>query len=230
MILKVSDYKEKLKDSMLFDPHTEEMIIKLVVSTIVGFIIGAEREYRNKSAGLRTIMLICLGSTIFTIISFENSHETEVGRIASNIVTGIGFLGAGAIMRDGLSISGLTTASAIWVAAALGMAVGAGQFQLAVMAVVLVLIVLVLFTYLQKFLDRVHKTIDLHVVFKIEYSDTDDFEAKLQKLDIRYERKKEFRRERDVKYQYELVGKAKDIDQLIQYLISKKEKIKSFEY
>jgi hypothetical protein len=83
---------------------------------------------------------------------------------------------------------------------------------------------------LQKFLDRVHKTIDLHVVFKIEYSDTDDFEAKLQKLDIRYERKKEFRRERDVKYQYELVGKAKDIDQLIQYLISKKEKIKSFEY
>lgn len=215
---------------MLFDPHTEEMVIKLVVSTIVGFLIGAEREYRNKSAGLRTIMLICLGSTIFTIISLENSHETEVGRIASNIVTGIGFLGAGAIMRDGFSISGLTTASAIWVAAALGMAVGAGQFQLAVMAVTLVLIVLVLFTYLQKVLDRVHKTIDLHVVFRIEYSDVDDFETKLKKLNIRYQRKKECRRAHDVKYQYELAGKAKNIDELIQYLISKKEKIRSFEY
>ncbi len=215
---------------MLFDSHTEETIVKLVVSTIVGFIIGAEREYRNKSAGLRTIMLICLGSTIFTMISFENSHETEVGRIASNIVTGIGFLGAGAIMRDGLSISGLTTASAIWVAAALGMAVGAGQFQLTIIAVALVLVVLVLFTYLQKFVDRIHRTIDLHVVFKIEHSDIADFEAKLQKLNLRYQRKKEFRREHDVKYQYELAGKAENIDRLIQYLISKKDKIKSFEY
>ena len=215
---------------MVIDSHMEETLIKLVVSTIVGFIIGAEREYRNKSAGLRTITLICLGSTIFTIISLENSHATEVGRIASNIVTGIGFLGAGAILRDGLSVSGLTTASTIWVAAAVGMSVGAGQFEMTAMAVGIVMVVLVLFSYLQRFLDRVHKTIDLHVVFKIEYSDADDFEDKLKKLKLRFVRKKECRREYDVQYQYELAGSAKNIEQLLQYLISKKEKVKSFEY
>ncbi|MBT1704345.1 MgtC/SapB family protein [Fulvivirgaceae bacterium PWU20] len=79
---------------MLLDDHLKEIVIKLVVSLVLGLIIGAERELRNKSAGLRTIILICLGSTLFTVISIESSHPTEVGRIASNIVTGIGFLGA----------------------------------------------------------------------------------------------------------------------------------------
>jgi putative Mg2+ transporter-C (MgtC) family protein len=215
---------------MVFDSGMQELLIKLVVSTIVGFIIGAEREYRNKSAGLRTIMLICLGSTMFTIISFENSHATEVGRIASNIVTGIGFLGAGAIMRDGLSVSGLTTASTIWVAAAVGMAVGVAQYEMAAMAVGIVMIVLILFSYLQKFMDRLHRTIDLHVVFKIQENDIEGFESRLKKLGLRYQRKKECRREYDVKYQYELAGKSRNIETLINYLISQKDKVKSFEY
>jgi putative Mg2+ transporter-C (MgtC) family protein len=215
---------------MVFDSHAEELLIKLVVSTIVGFVIGAEREYRNKSAGLRTIMLICLGSTMFTIISLENAHATEVGRIASNIVTGIGFLGAGAIMRDGFSVSGLTTASTIWVAAAVGMAVGAAQYELVAIAVTIVMIVLILFASLQKVTERIHKTIDLHIVFKINENNIEEFESRLRELHLRYERKKECRREYHVKYQYELAGKASDIEALINYLISQKERVKSFEY
>lgn len=215
---------------MVFEAHTGEIIIKLVVSTIAGFIIGAEREYRNKSAGIRTIMLICLGSTLFTIISLENSHETEVGRIASNIVTGIGFLGAGAILRDGFSVAGLTTASTIWVTAAVGMAVGAGQFELTFIAVGLVMVVLVLFSYLERYLDRIHRTIDLHVVFKADHCDIEDFEKKLEKLRLRFQRKKEWRNEYDVKLQYAIAGRSSDIKELMIYLISKKEKIKSFQY
>jgi putative Mg2+ transporter-C (MgtC) family protein len=215
---------------MEFDPHLKEMVLKLIVSLIIGTIIGAEREYRNKSAGLRTIILICLGSTIFTIVSFESSHESEVGRIASNIVTGIGFLGAGAIIRDGLSISGLTTASAIWVAAALGMAVGVGQFQLSLVATAMVMVVLVAFNYLQRTFDRLHKVIVLHVIFDIRQNGIEEVENRMNELRIRYERIKERRQEGDVKYEYQLTGDSRSLDKLVNFLIDQKEKVKSFEY
>jgi putative Mg2+ transporter-C (MgtC) family protein len=208
----------------------QNVLIKLAISLLIGSLIGGEREYRNKSAGLRTIMLICLGSTIFTIISLEVSHETEVGRIASNIVTGIGFLGAGAIMRDGLSISGLTTASTIWVAAALGMAVGFGEFTLAITATVIALVVLIVFNYFQRIFDRLHKTMDLYVTFDIDLNDILQVEEKMNALKIRYTRKKERREEGTVKYDYELSGKGKNVDALIEYLVEQKEKIISFEY
>jgi putative Mg2+ transporter-C (MgtC) family protein len=103
-----------------------EVLLELGVALLIGTIIGVEREYKNKAAGLRTLILICLGSTLFTITSESFGASGETARIASNIVTGIGFLGAGAIMREGLTVSGLTTASSIWVTAALGMDVGAG--------------------------------------------------------------------------------------------------------
>jgi uncharacterized membrane protein YhiD involved in acid resistance len=91
----------------------EETITKLIISIVIGVIIGGEREYRNKSAGLRTIILICLGSTIFTMLSDHLGDATGASRIAANVVTGIGFLGAGAIMREGLTISGMTTANSL---------------------------------------------------------------------------------------------------------------------
>jgi putative Mg2+ transporter-C (MgtC) family protein len=215
---------------MDLDEHFKEVLIKLAVSLLIGSIIGAEREYRNKSAGFRTMIMICLGSTIFTIISFEASHESEVGRIASNIVTGIGFLGAGAIMREGVSISGLTTASTIWVVAALGMAIGVGDFQLAIVATVLVMVVLVVFNYLQRIFDRLHKRLNLHVIFAAREDGIKAVEKTMNDLRIRYERLKEKRQEGDVKYEYQLVGDSRKLDKLIDYLIEQKEKVKSFEY
>src|SRR5688500_13497063 len=118
-----------------------DSLLKLGLALLIGTIIGAEREYKNKSAGLRTLILICVGSTLFTMLSAALGADNETGRIASNIVTGIGFLGAGAIMREGLTVSGLTTASSIWVTAALGRAVGAGEYYMAILAAVIVLAV-----------------------------------------------------------------------------------------
>jgi putative Mg2+ transporter-C (MgtC) family protein len=100
----------------------------------VGGMLGLEREVRFKSAGLRTHILIALGSTVFTLMSYEMASDAQgadPGRIAAQIVTGIGFLGAGAIMRTDGGVQGLTTAATVWVNAALGVAVGAGRYHLA---------------------------------------------------------------------------------------------------
>ena len=108
-------------------------LVKAVSSLLVGMMLGAERELKDKAAGFRTITLICLGSTLFTVLSYKlGSGESEdATRIASYVVSGIGFLGAGVIFKDGFSINGLTTASIIWIAAAIGMSIGFGQFYTA---------------------------------------------------------------------------------------------------
>lgn len=107
--------------------------LKILLSIIAGFTLGVEREFKDKSAGLKTITIICLGSTLFTILSFKlGAGESEdATRIASYVVSGIGFLGAGVIFKDGFNVGGLTTASIIWMAAAVGMALGFGEFFLA---------------------------------------------------------------------------------------------------
>src|SRR5688572_2558290 len=121
-----------------------EIGIRLLVSFAIGAAIGFERQYQSKVAGLRTMIIICLGSTIFTEISLAIGGDSQ-DRIASNIITGIGFLGAGVIFKDGLTISGITTATTIWISAALGMAVGAGEYFIATLGSVAVLVVLTVF-------------------------------------------------------------------------------------
>jgi putative Mg2+ transporter-C (MgtC) family protein len=122
-----------------------ELSLRLVVAFVVGAIVGIERERRAKAAGLRTHMLVAGGSAIFTIASltlFGGGTTGDRGRVAAQIVTGIGFLGAGAIIRSGASVSGLTTAATIWVAAGLGMLAGGGAYALAVVSAALTVIAL----------------------------------------------------------------------------------------
>jgi putative Mg2+ transporter-C (MgtC) family protein len=103
-----------------------EMILT-VAAIVCGGIVGSERQRHDKPAGLRTLILVCLGSSVFTMISFAFTTTTgDSGRVAAQIVTGIGFLSAGAILHSGISVSGMTTAAAIWLTAAIGMTVGAG--------------------------------------------------------------------------------------------------------
>ena len=137
---------------MTFELYDE--ITKLIVALIIGAIIGAEREYKSKAAGFRTVILITVGSTLFTIVS--NAIGAE-GRVASNIVTGIGFLGAGAIFREGSNVKGITTATTIWISAAIGMAVGLGKFEFAFIALVIVMLVLLSFNWIQKMIDKTNK-------------------------------------------------------------------------
>ena len=102
--------------------------ITLAVAALAcGAIVGSEREHRDKPAGLRTLILVCLGSAVFTMASFIFTSTTrDTGRVAAQIVTGIGFLGAGAILHSKTTVSGMTTAATVWVMAAIGMTVGGG--------------------------------------------------------------------------------------------------------
>jgi len=127
------------------DLTMSDLITRLLCSLVIGIFIGLEREMQHKAAGLRTSVLICLGSTVFTIASIQ--FGTLVGladpsRIAAQIVTGIGFLGAGTILQTRGSVHGLTTAATIWVMASLGLAVGLGLYALGFGSAILALIVL----------------------------------------------------------------------------------------
>lgn len=131
-----------------------EDIIKLIVALVMGAIIGAEREYKTKAAGFRTVTLIMMGSTLFTMISVVMGGNQDPARVASNIVTGIGFIGAGAIFKEGSFVKGLTTAAVIWVSAAIGMAIGIGNYEFALIALVIVMAVLLGFSWFQNIIDK----------------------------------------------------------------------------
>lgn len=139
--------------------------LKVGVSILCGAIVGFEREYKNKSAGLRTMILICLGSTIFTIASQKAGGESD-DRIAANIITGIGFIGAGVIFKDGLSVKGLTTASVIWVVAALGMIIGIANFSLSFFLTAIIVTVLSVFSWLEGLMDRFYTRNIFNITFK----------------------------------------------------------------
>ena len=123
-----------------------EMVLRLALAGMLGGVIGAEREYRGKVAGTRTHLLVALGSALMLLVSrYGFSDPGDSGRVAAQIVSGIGFIGAGAIMVDRQSVHGLTTAAGIWVAAGIGMATAAGLYGLAIATTILALIGLEVF-------------------------------------------------------------------------------------
>ena len=122
-------------------PH---ILLRLAVAGALGGAIGLERELRERGAGLRTHLVVCMGSALFTLVSAYaiTGPHVDPTRIAAQIVSGIGFLGAGAIIRQGLSVRGLTTAATLWLVAAIGMAAGAGSYDAAIIATGLALLTL----------------------------------------------------------------------------------------
>lgn len=147
---------------MDFTVELEDMIA-MIVSIICGGAIGFEREYKNKSAGFRTIILISLGSTIFTIVSQHGAGSDD--RISANIITGIGFIGAGVIFKDKISVRGLTTAAVIWTSAAIGMTTGIGYHALALCLTIITLGVLLMVTRVEKMIAQLQKQTLLSVTF-----------------------------------------------------------------
>lgn len=135
-------------------PFTEALL-RLALAAALGGAVGLEREFRHKPAGLRTNMLIALGAALFSMLSVElGAGAGSPDRIAAQVVTGIGFLGAGAILRSGESVHGLTTAATIWVNAAIGMAAGLGSYTVATIAAAVTLGVLALMPVMEKIVDR----------------------------------------------------------------------------
>jgi putative Mg2+ transporter-C (MgtC) family protein len=134
----------------------QDILLRLLLAAALGALLGAERELRRKSAGFRTNILIALGSALFTILSVGMGDDAPADhtRIAAQSVTGIGFLGAGAILRTDRRVHGLTTAATIWVNAALGMAAGAGRYQLAILGGFVTLAVLFVLAPIEHILER----------------------------------------------------------------------------
>jgi putative Mg2+ transporter-C (MgtC) family protein len=133
-------------------------LLKILLAMMLGGALGAEREFRDKAAGFRTLILISVGACLFTLWSLHIGNPADPTRIAANIVTGIGFLGAGVILREGGRIMGLTTAAMIWLAAALGMGVGTGEILLSILATVIILVVLWIFPVVESAIDRMRET------------------------------------------------------------------------
>jgi putative Mg2+ transporter-C (MgtC) family protein len=133
---------------------TNAFVTRLLTAAALSAALGLEREYHQKPAGLRTNMLIGIGSMLFTIVSIQFTGSGSSDRVAAQIVTGIGFLGAGAILRGRHDVHGLTTAATIWVNAAIGMAVGAGLINAAVATTVVTLVILAVLAPIEHFFER----------------------------------------------------------------------------
>ena len=132
-----------------------DLVWRLLLAAGLGAAVGLEREYRQKPAGLRTNILIALGSALFTILSIAMGHDSGTAdRIAAQIVTGIGFLGGGAILRSGNTVHGMTTAATIWVNAAIGVAAGMGEYALATATAVITLVVLAALPPVEAYFER----------------------------------------------------------------------------
>lgn len=133
----------------------DEVTFKIVVACILCGLIGLEREYRQKAAGFRTHLLVGLGSTLFTLVSMHGFGASDPSRVAAQIVSGIGFIGGGAILRYGLTVRGLTTAATLWLVAAIGMTVGVGWYEPGLVATGMALLTLIFLSNLERILPSV---------------------------------------------------------------------------
>lgn len=175
-------------------PELPILAEQLALVILVGGLIGAEREYNNKSAGFRTMILICLGSYLFTIFSHSIANSTD-DRIASNIVTGIGFIGAGVIYKDDNRINGITTAATIWVVAAFGMGIADGAYVLVMASCVIVLFALLFFTKLEQKLDRLNQVHTYRIISVYEESLLKKVETEMDKHGLLYKRVKRIKKD-----------------------------------
>lgn len=201
-------------------------IISMLMSVICGGIIGFEREYKNKSTGFRTIVLITLGSTIFTIVSRHGAGTDD--RISANIITGIGFIGAGVIFKDRMSVLGLTTAAVIWTAAAIGMTTGIGYHSLAFVFTIITLAILVLVDKVEFLIGNMNK----NKVFNISFSSADItqlsvLEDVIKKHRLRSKRIEVFKNEEVLCVVLQITGVKKNVTMLSEEMINM-QSIKNF--
>lgn len=195
---------------------------QVVFAFVIGAIIGIEREFRSKPAGFRTMILICVGSCLFTILSKE-AASASADRIASNIVTGIGFIGAGVIFKEGISVNGLTTAALIWITAALGMAIGFHNYPITILVAGIVVIVLFILEPVQRFIERFHKVKD----YRIRSSDiTQEFKKELEtflkKSDLDFRCIKMSKENNDAQYLYRISAPDRNYGKVDDFLIGHK--------
>ena len=168
-------------------PDQKEILLQLFFVVLVGGLIGAEREFRSKSAGFRTMILICLGAYLFTVFSKFMGGDS-MDRIASNIVTGIGFLGAGVIFRSDNRVNGITTAATIWAVAALGMGIADGFYILVFISAGIILAALFLLTKLEHVIDRINQSHTYKIVSPYKEDLLKQYEEMFHSCRLRFKR------------------------------------------
>jgi putative Mg2+ transporter-C (MgtC) family protein len=194
-------------------------LVRVVAALIMGSLIGGEREYRGKAAGFRTMTLICMGASVFTILS-ERLGAGTPDRIAANIITGIGFIGAGVIFKDGLTISGLTTATSIWMTAALGMAAGAGELGLAAISLLLALMVLALFQRLQDVIDDLHQKRSYKFQFSTERLSQPELEGAMRRFRVNFALRRVVREGGTVSCWYDVWGSQRELREFSDFFLN----------
>lgn len=194
-------------------------IIKLLISFAAGAVIGFEREYRSKPAGLRTLILISLGSTLFTIISIRIGGDPS--RIAANVVTGIGFLGGGIIFREADRIVGTTTAATIWVTAALGVCVGSGHYDLTLVCFALLLFSLVAMNIIEKkFINFRNQARNYRIVSQYHHKMLKHYEELFNDYGLKVKRGKQNRTGDKISGNWLLEGSEKEHEKLTKRLLN----------
>jgi putative Mg2+ transporter-C (MgtC) family protein len=188
---------------------------------VLGGLIGWERELYDKPAGFRTNTLICVGSTLFTIFSLKIGiiPGTDSARIAAQIVSGIGFLGAGAIIRRGEAVLGLTTAATIWFVASIGMGVGAGYYLTSSVGTALALAILVLFRKFENLVDRFHTTRTYHVILSAEDEAVKELSRALDSCGLRVLGNKQIKSDNRYFYEITLSGRKDQHNPLLENLL-----------
>lgn len=192
-------------------------IFKILLSAAIGCLVGLEREIRRKPAGFRTLAIISVGATIFTICSYKLGFPGNQDRIAANIITGVGFLGAGVIYRNGFSVSGITTAATIWIAAALGMLIGIGEYGLTILSLVTSLIILSVMEYLQDYIDSRFQHRNYTVTCRGEFNH-DKLNEKFAQHQLKVRNFKETRQDTQTNFEFDISGKEINLELFNQWL------------
>jgi putative Mg2+ transporter-C (MgtC) family protein len=207
----------------------DDIILKLILALIVGGLIGAEREYHTKSAGFRTLTLICIGATLFTVFSQILGDPGNRDRVASNIATGIGFVGAGVIFKGDFGVNGITTAAMIWVTASLGMAIGAGYELVALIACGIILLMLFVFSRLEGWIDRVNQTRNYKIVCEYQNETLHDYEERFLNYHLKFKRSREMKTGDIITGEWMVRGSEKNHLQFITEILNNPA-VKQFEY
>jgi putative Mg2+ transporter-C (MgtC) family protein len=187
-----------------------EVLTRFLLAALWGGLVGAEREYRSKSAGFRTMIMISMGSCFFTMMSVLIGAGISTDRIASNIVTGIGFLGAGVIFMGENRINGITTAATIWMVAAVGMGIGSGHYFSSACASVLVLIVLTVLPRFESRIETLNQSKTYHIRCTFAPNRQQHFEELFQQFNLKYKLANENKEGNTLNMSWQAQGRAKN--------------------
>lgn len=201
----------------------EDYILKVALSLLMGAVIGLEREYKRKAAGMRTMTLICVSSAVFTILSVELGYPNSPDRVASNILTGVGFIGAGVIFKGEFAIDGITTAASIWIAAAIGMAIGMNEYWLALFTLAGAIAVLIALEYTERYIARINdKRVYCIQLIEPEMSYL-ELEKYFDSQKLKYKRMMIVRKENRTEVNYAIHGRREQMEALNMYLHQSRE-------